>query len=43
MTMHRGKSTISRIISGAKPTMYIHESQMDTDDKAPGAKTPFQE
>jgi hypothetical protein len=28
MTMHRGKNTISRMISREKPTTYIHESPL---------------
>jgi hypothetical protein len=32
------QNTIARMINGAKPTMYIHESQMNTDDSAPVQK-----
>jgi hypothetical protein len=32
------KVMISKMISGAKATTYIHESQMNTDDKVPGQK-----
>jgi hypothetical protein len=41
MTMHRGKNSIARMISGAKPTTYIHESQMNKDDNTPGQKHEF--
>jgi hypothetical protein len=35
-----GQNTIARMIIGAKPTTYIHESQTDTDKPYIGAKTP---
>jgi hypothetical protein len=38
MTMHRGKNMNSRMKSGAKPTTYIHESQMNAENNAPGQK-----
>jgi hypothetical protein len=37
--MHRFENIIARMISGAKPTTYIHESQMNTDDSAPVQNT----
>jgi hypothetical protein len=37
--MHRCKNTIARIGSGAKPTTYIHESQMNTYVNAPVQNT----
>jgi hypothetical protein len=41
MTKDWGKNTISRIISGSKPTTHIHESQMNTFDNAQGQKHDF--
>jgi hypothetical protein len=41
MTMHWGKNIISKMISGAKATTYIHKTQMNTDDNAPRLKHEF--
>jgi hypothetical protein len=41
MTKHRGKNSISRMVSGSKPTTYIPESQMNTFDNAQGKKHDF--
>jgi hypothetical protein len=38
-----GQNTIGRMISVAKPTKYIQESQTNTDKSCTGAKTPLQE
>jgi hypothetical protein len=39
--MHQCKNTIAKMISGAKPTTYMHESQMNTYDNAPRQKHDF--
>jgi hypothetical protein len=39
--MHWCKNTIARMISRAKPTTYMNESEMNTYDNAPGQKHDF--